>query len=46
VTCAPLLGAKQQVRGVIIMMEDLDTLPNTEPRRDGRSKRMVDQPFD
>jgi two-component system CheB/CheR fusion protein len=42
VTCSPLLGAQQQVRGVIIMMEDLDAQP-TDQRRDGRNRRVVDQ---
>jgi len=41
VTCSPLLGAQQQVRGVIIMMEDLDAQSTTEPRRDGRAKKTL-----
>jgi len=41
VTCSPLLGAQQQVRGVIIMMEDLDAQSTTEPRRDCRAKKTL-----
>ena len=38
VTCSPL-GARHDIRGVIVMMEDLDAQPNTEVRRDGRVQR-------
>jgi two-component system CheB/CheR fusion protein len=38
VTCSPLHGPEQHVRGVIIMMEDLDAQSITELRRDGRAK--------
>jgi two-component system CheB/CheR fusion protein len=41
VTCSPLLGGQQQVRGVIIMMEDLNAQSASEPRRDGRAKKAV-----
>ena len=39
VTCSPLLGAQHDMRGVIVMMEDLDAQETSEPRRDGRVKR-------
>jgi two-component system CheB/CheR fusion protein len=44
VTCSPLLGAQQQVRGVIIMMEDLDASSEVEQRSDGRRRRVGEQP--
>jgi two-component system CheB/CheR fusion protein len=43
VTCSPLLGAQQEVRGVIIIMEDLDAQSLAEQRRDGKVKRVADQ---
>jgi two-component system CheB/CheR fusion protein len=39
VTCSPLLGAQRDIRGAIVMMEDLDGQQTSEPRRDGRVKR-------
>jgi two-component system CheB/CheR fusion protein len=45
VTCSPLLGAEHTVRGVIVMMEDLE-VPALLQRRDGRVKREVEQPLD
>jgi two-component system CheB/CheR fusion protein len=43
VTCSPLLGAQHDIRGVIVMMEDLDAEQTSEPRRDGRVKREAEQ---
>jgi two-component system CheB/CheR fusion protein len=45
VTCSPLLGAEHTVRGVIVMMEDLE-VPALLQRRDGRVKREAEQPLD
>jgi two-component system, chemotaxis family, CheB/CheR fusion protein len=39
VTCSPLLGPQQVVRGAIVMMEDLDARQTLEPRRVGRAKQ-------
>ena len=39
VTCSPLLGAQRDIRGVIVMMEDLDAQQPADSRRDGRVRR-------
>ena len=43
VTCSPLLGPHRDIRGVIVMMEDLDAHQASELRRDGRVKQEVEQ---
>jgi two-component system CheB/CheR fusion protein len=43
VTCSPLLGAQRNIRGVIVMMEDLDAQQPSESRRDGRVKLDAEQ---
>jgi two-component system CheB/CheR fusion protein len=39
VTCSPLLGPQQVVRGAIVMMEDLDARQTLGPRRVGRARQ-------
>ncbi|HEY2376658.1 MAG TPA: CheR family methyltransferase [Gemmatimonadaceae bacterium] len=39
VTCSPLLSARREIRGVIVMMEDLDAEDVLGLRRDGRARR-------
>jgi len=43
VTCSPLLGAHRVIRGVIVMMEDLDAQQPLQPHRDVRMQREVEQ---
>jgi len=42
VTCSPLLGFQDVVRGVIVVMEDLE-VESRHPRRDGRPKRSAER---
>jgi two-component system CheB/CheR fusion protein len=42
VTCSPLLGFQQVVRGVIVVMEDLE-VESAQPRRELRGKRSAER---
>jgi two-component system CheB/CheR fusion protein len=42
VTCSPLRGPQRVLRGVIVMMEDMDATQHVEPRRD-RVEREIEQ---